>query len=71
MNWPTHFVVCGGYDVVDSGITTHGRGGGGGGHYTRGHSPFQFVHHVHSKYATPILHVIDKLKNYETFSTYT
>ena len=29
MNWPTHFVVCGGYDVVDSGITTHGRGGGG------------------------------------------
>ena len=30
-----------------------------------------FVHHVHSKFATPILHVIDKLKNNEIFSSYT
>ena len=35
------------------------------------HTPCQFVHHVHAKFATHIIHVIDKIRNYDIFSTYT
>ena len=36
-----------------------------------GFTPCQFEHHVRPKFATPILHVIDNVKNYEFFPTYT
>ena len=38
---------------------------------TRGFTPCQFEHHMRPKFATPILHVIDKFRNYDIFSTYT